>query len=214
MANRNVRLKNKIGDILYPYTDNVPIATTNTAGKVQLDSSPTSDSSNAITSGAVYTALSGKLSTTDTAAKATADASGNTITATYATKTELSAIQNSIPNDSNIVHRTDDETITGTKYFYNNITYFAQTNDNTGLELQSSSMSYIRLHIPNSVFIALGCRISEEALYVTSGDFSRFAPVYASYNTYPNCCMINANFQVVSALPANPDANVYYFIPE
>jgi len=41
------------------------------------------------TTNAVYDALQGKLSTTGTAARATADASGNTFTTTYATKTEL-----------------------------------------------------------------------------------------------------------------------------
>ena len=117
MANRNVKLKNKSGDYLYPYTDNIPSASTSAAGKVKLDSTPTSGSSNAITSGAVYSALSGKLSTTGTAAKATADASGNTITTTYATKTELSTVQNSIPNDNNMVHRSGDETIADTKTF-------------------------------------------------------------------------------------------------
>lgn len=60
MANRNVKLKNKIGDVLYPYTDNIPTASTSTAGKVKLDSSPTSDSNNALTSGGAYTALSSK----------------------------------------------------------------------------------------------------------------------------------------------------------
>ena len=214
MTNKNVKLKNRIGEYLLPYTDNIPAASTSTAGKVKLDSSPISGSDNAITSGAVYTALSDKLSISGTAEKATADASGNTITTTYATKTELSTLQNSIPADSNLVHKTGDENIYGRKSFYNDITYFAQTNNNAGVEVQSNSVSYIRLHIPNSVFIALGCRVSEEVLYVTSGDMTRFAPIYAGYNTHNNCCMLNYNFQVVSALPANPDSNVYYFIPE
>ena len=43
----------------------------------------------------IQTQLNGKLSTSGTAAKATADASGNTITSTYATKTELSGKANS-----------------------------------------------------------------------------------------------------------------------
>ena len=106
MANRNVKLKNKSGDVLYPYTDNIPTASTSTAGKVKLDSSPTSGSSNALTSGGAYTALAGKLSTSGTAAKATADASGNNIANTYATKTELTTVQNSIPADSGLVHKT------------------------------------------------------------------------------------------------------------
>ena len=57
MVNRNVKLKNRSGDYLYPYTDNIPTASTSTAGKVRLDSTPTSGSNNAITSGAVHTAL-------------------------------------------------------------------------------------------------------------------------------------------------------------
>jgi hypothetical protein len=124
MVNRNVKLKNRSGDYLLPYTDNIPAASTSTAGKVKLDSSPTSGSNNAITSGAVYTALSDKLSTSGTAAKATADANGNNITTTYATKTELSTVQNSVPADNNLVHKTGNETIYGEKSFMNPV-YFA-----------------------------------------------------------------------------------------
>ncbi len=57
MTIRNVKLKNRAGEYLQPYTENLPTASTSTAGKVKLDSSPTSGSNNAITSGAVYTAL-------------------------------------------------------------------------------------------------------------------------------------------------------------
>ena len=60
MLNRNVKLKNRIGDYLLPYTDNIPTASTSTAGKVKLDTSPISGSNNAITSGAVHTALNNK----------------------------------------------------------------------------------------------------------------------------------------------------------
>ena len=86
MVNRKVRLKNLDGDYLYPYTDNVPTATASVAGKVKVDATPVSGSANAISSGAVYTSLSNKLDKTATAAKATADANGNTISATYALK--------------------------------------------------------------------------------------------------------------------------------
>ena len=88
MANKNVKLKNLNGDYLYPYTDNLPTGSASVAGKVKVDSTPTSGSSNAISSGAVYTALAGKLGTTETAAKATADADGNNIASTYLKKTE------------------------------------------------------------------------------------------------------------------------------
>lgn len=57
MTTRNVKLKNRDGEYLHPYTDNLPTASTSTAGKVKLDTSPTLGSNNAITSGAVYTAL-------------------------------------------------------------------------------------------------------------------------------------------------------------
>lgn len=70
MANRNVKLKNRNGDYLYPYTENIPIASILTAGKVQLDSSPTLGSNNAITSGAVFTALNSAISDSAMAHKA------------------------------------------------------------------------------------------------------------------------------------------------
>lgn len=54
-----------------------------------MDTTPTANSTKPVTSGGVKSALDGKLSTFGTAAKATADASGNNIVNTYATKTEL-----------------------------------------------------------------------------------------------------------------------------
>lgn len=92
MTTKNIKLKNAAGDYLEPYTENIPVASTTQAGKVQLDNTPTADSLNALTSGGAKTALDTKLDATATAVKATADADGNTITATYATKTELSTV--------------------------------------------------------------------------------------------------------------------------
>lgn len=57
---------------------------------------------NPITAKAVNDALKNKLDTTGTAAKATADASGNTIASTYATKTEVNAKQDKLTAGSNI----------------------------------------------------------------------------------------------------------------
>lgn len=117
MVNRNVRLKNLDGDYLFPYTDNIPTATSTTAGKVKLDLSPTSDSTNAITSGAVYSALSAKLNKTDTAAKATADGNGNNIVATYAlqkTAVKTLATSGTIVLSDNSINRIDP---TGTTTF-------------------------------------------------------------------------------------------------
>lgn len=57
MVDRKVRLKNLDGDYLYPYTDNIPAATANVAGKVKVDTLPVSGSVNAISSGAVFQPL-------------------------------------------------------------------------------------------------------------------------------------------------------------
>ena len=93
MATKRIKLKNSTGDYLEPYTTNVPDASTSAKGVVQLETTPTANSTKVLTSGAVKTALDGKLGTSATAAKATADASGNNIVNTYATKTALSAVE-------------------------------------------------------------------------------------------------------------------------
>lgn len=91
MTNKNVRLKNRNGDNLLPYTDNIPAASTSVAGKVKLDTSPASNSNNAITSGAVYTALNDiqtNLSTLSSKADKATSLSGYGIADAY-TKTEV-----------------------------------------------------------------------------------------------------------------------------
>lgn len=220
MANRNVKLKNKSGDYLYPYTDNIPTASTSAAGKVQLDDSPIANSNNAITSGAVYTSLvtissnlADKLDTTGTAAKATADASGNTITTTYATKTELSNVQNSIPNDGNIVHLTGSETITGGKIFEQ------ASLEMRGISNNSSYEPYILFHIPGIQYARL--TMTSSGLTVKSGDGANYSHILCSTpavsdssNKATTTAYINNKFKKVSALPASQDANTYYFIPE
>lgn len=213
MTNRNVKLKNRSGEYLLPYTDNIPTASTSTAGKVKLDTSPTSGSNNAITSGAVYTALSDKLSTTGTAAKATADASGNTITTTYATKTELSNIQNSIPSNDNLVHLTGSETITGGKVFEQASLEMRGITNNTSYE------PYILFHIPSVQYARLA--MTSSGLTVKSGDGASYSNILCATpavsdntNKVVNTAYVNNKFKKVSALPSNPDANTYYFIPE
>ena len=64
------------------------------------DTAPKSGSLNPVTSGGLFTVLSNKLDKNGTAAKATADASGNTITTTYATKTEVNAKQDALSFDA------------------------------------------------------------------------------------------------------------------
>ena len=63
--------------------------TTTYSGTTKLYTGTGTATDGTLTQKAITDALNGKLSTSGTAAKATADASGNTITTTYATKTEL-----------------------------------------------------------------------------------------------------------------------------
>ena len=93
MAIKNIKLKNADGDYLYPYTENLPNASTTIQGAVQLDDTPTAGSTNALTSGGAKTALDNKLDASGTAVKATADANGNVISDTYATKTEVESVE-------------------------------------------------------------------------------------------------------------------------
>lgn len=58
---------------------------------ITVDTALSSTSTNPVQNKVINTALAGKLSTTGTAAKATADANGNNIVDTYATKTQLSS---------------------------------------------------------------------------------------------------------------------------
>ncbi len=84
----------------------LPTATADTLGGVMVDTALSSTSTNPVQNKAVYSALSGKLSTTGTAAKATADASGNNIVNTYATKVALAeglaGKQDTLVPDTNI----------------------------------------------------------------------------------------------------------------
>ncbi len=60
-----------------------------------------------------------------TANMAMSDADGNTITSTYATKTELSTLSDTVDDkadDSDVVHKADEETITGAKTFSATVT--------------------------------------------------------------------------------------------
>lgn len=78
------------GKVVISATDTTyTTGTTTYSGTTKLYTGTGSATDGTMTQNAITTALNGKLSTTGTAAKATADAIGNTITSTYATKTEL-----------------------------------------------------------------------------------------------------------------------------
>ena len=59
---------------------------------ITVDSALSSTSTNPVQNKVINSALAGKLSTTGTAAKATADANGNNIASTYATKSQITAL--------------------------------------------------------------------------------------------------------------------------
>jgi len=83
--------------------------TASTAGLTKLYTGTGSGTDGTMTQSAITTALNGKLGTSGTAAKATADASGNNIVDTYATKTALSgglALKEDVSNKANAI--TDD----------------------------------------------------------------------------------------------------------
>lgn len=89
-------------------------AEANTGSVVMAPAVTVNPSTGAVTA----TSFKGKLDgNADTATKANQDASGNVITDTYATKTEL----NSKANDSSVVHKSGNETISGVKTFKNTI---------------------------------------------------------------------------------------------
>ena len=87
------------GKVVISATDTNTTYTTGTttySGTTKLYTGTGSATDGTLTQKAITDALGGKLSTSGTAAKATADASGNTITSTYATKTELGTKQDKL----------------------------------------------------------------------------------------------------------------------
>jgi len=70
---------------------------------ITVDSALSSTSTNPVQNKVINTALAGKLSTTGTAAKATADASGNNIADTYATKAQLTELDSTSSGSGAVV---------------------------------------------------------------------------------------------------------------
>lgn len=101
---------NNAGKVVISATDTkYDTGTATVSGTTKLYTGAGTATDGTMTQNAITTALNGKLSTTGTAAKATADASGNTITSTYATKTELDGKQDkSAMVDSNSDKLTED----------------------------------------------------------------------------------------------------------
>ncbi len=76
---------------------------------ITVDSALSSTSTNPVQNKVINTALAGKLSTTGTAAKATADANGNNIANTYATKAQLTALDSTSSGSGAVVTNVSQE---------------------------------------------------------------------------------------------------------
>ena len=147
---------------------------------------------------------------------------------------------NSKANDIDVVHKTGNEIISGTKTFTNNIdrnvnairgqtpsvnSYsdirFTDNNNNwlAGLEytLVTDKSSFISLIISDSVGNTTNVKGQIQLGVYSDGNVYTSAPTpHVSSNgaNIATTAYVNTKFQVVSTLPANPDGNVYYFIPE
>ena len=137
--------------------------------------------------------LSGKANTSGTyssltvgnATKATQDASGNVITTTYATKTDLSGKA----NDAGVVHLANEETITGIKHFTTDI---YNKNTNTLVAETPTVNQYIRYRFTdnkNDMLASIqyanranGTR--DLALYLTAADRSTLGVVLDSAKSF------------------------------
>lgn len=88
---------NNAGKVVISATDTkYDTGTATVSGTTKLYAGAGTATDGTLTQNAITTALNGKLSTTGTAAKATADAGGNVIADTYATKTELGGKQDKL----------------------------------------------------------------------------------------------------------------------
>lgn len=77
------------------------------SGMISVDSTLNKDSVNPVQNKVIFTALSGKLDTTGTAAKATADGDGNNIASTYAKKSDIPTAGDNITITGGVISATD-----------------------------------------------------------------------------------------------------------
>ena len=138
---------------------------------------------------------------------------------------------NSKANDSDVVHKTGNETITGTKTFQNTNLYQSTTATSSGSyvdfvqNINGARRGTIRTtyNSDGSYQVTLGCNGPDAAapsgLVVkrTSSAITATAPTPAVSNNsteIATTAYVNTKVQQVSALPASPNSNVFYFIPE
>ena len=101
-TNKVTAISSTSTDTQYPSAKAVYTELAKKQNNITIDSALSSDSTNPVQNKVVNTALAGKLGKTEnavSATKATQDGNGNTITTTYATKTELGTKQNKLVSD-------------------------------------------------------------------------------------------------------------------
>lgn len=205
---RKVILEDKDGEELVPYTE---LATNQQPGRVRPDGSSLVVDSNGV------------------------------ISVNGATGTEigyLSGVTSGIQGQlNNTVHKTGNETISGNKTFsglgtFNNYTAFWKTPYNiivrsTSIEngVAPSSNQYMGIEFRDKNDVRVGWiglvtktdgtqQIELQKQGSTSGFAAPTPPTGDNSSNIATTAYVNTKFQVVSALPANPDANTFYFIPE
>lgn len=155
---------------------------------------------------------------------------------------EIATDLNSKANNADVVHLAGAETITGTKTFAGDgwitkiqntdVTYNIAPSSNKSTSIiftdkngtQMGCFESMRYPSNNTlvrfnVYGANGNWASQplELVVDANGNLNAYAPtpsVSSNETNIATTAYVNNKFQVVSTLPANPDGNVYYFIPE
>lgn len=105
------------------------------SGMIAVDSALSSTSSNPVQNKVIFTALSGKLDATGTAAKATADGSGNNIASTYAKKSDIPTAGSNISISGGVISATDQKVSqVSAGGFDNDFPILLKTSPNTSTE--------------------------------------------------------------------------------
>lgn len=147
---------------------------------------------------------------------------------------------NSKANDTNVVHKTGNENISGTKTFIDNIQRnvnvirgqkpatsswndikFVDNNGNwlSGFEyaLHQDKSSSLAIILSDSISDTTNVKVAIQLGLNTDGTVYTTAQtpsVSSNSSDIATTAYVNTKFQVVSTLPASPNSNVFYFIPE
>lgn len=132
-------------------------------------------------------ACTGNAASANIATKATQDAAGNTITTTYATKAE----NNTKANNSEVVHKSGNETIAGTKTFSNGVLI---TNISNALMAQNGEYTLLLRIDSSSTYLLMSDKGG------VPGTWSNARPLTISNST--GVCSINGNASTATKLAA------------